>query len=81
MPQTFMIIRCVKCQMFQVKMKIKSKKWICCVCQEKQAYDNAYFTGTSVDCRHYVQRLNLTQGRIDEELIDSILRTVKQDKD
>ena len=37
MPQTFHVLRCCRCEVFQVQQEKKVKKWTCKMCGEKQS--------------------------------------------
>ncbi|KAF7408666.1 hypothetical protein HZH66_003203 [Vespula vulgaris] len=52
------ILCCYSCQMFQVHIVKKAKKWQCKVCNEKQSIRRVYFQGSGKDCRLHVQELN-----------------------
>ena len=42
MPQEFQVLRCFKCETFQVSQVKKSPKWVCKICQEKQTTKHVY---------------------------------------
>ncbi|XP_047344476.1 MRN complex-interacting protein [Vespa velutina] len=58
MSQEMNILCCYSCQMFQVHIVKKAKKWQCKVCNEKQSIRRVYFQGSGKDCRLHVQELN-----------------------
>ncbi|KAK2578929.1 hypothetical protein KPH14_011135 [Odynerus spinipes] len=58
MSQEMNILCCYLCQMFQVHIVKKAKKWKCKVCNEKQSIRRVYFQGSGKDCRFHVQQLN-----------------------
>lgn len=58
MSQEMNVLCCYSCQMFQVHIVKKEKKWQCKVCNEKQSIRRVYFQGLGKDCRLYVQQLN-----------------------
>lgn len=45
--QEFRVVRCLECQVFQVNMVKKAKKWQCKVCDAKQAVKNVHFSSNS----------------------------------
>ncbi|XP_041973874.1 MRN complex-interacting protein [Aricia agestis] len=62
MPQTFQVLKCYKCSIFQVHLEKKSNKWECKLCSEKQSIKRHYGFGTALECRGHVQKLNSMQG-------------------
>ncbi|XP_077288326.1 uncharacterized protein LOC143912810 [Arctopsyche grandis] len=58
MVQEFCILRCFRCETFQVQIVKKSNKWECKMCGIKQSLKQVYGKGTSKDCRHHAQKLN-----------------------
>ncbi|KAL2717604.1 MRN complex-interacting protein isoform X1 [Vespula squamosa] len=58
MSQEMNILCCYSCEMFQVHIVKKAKKWQCKVCNEKQSIRRVYFQGSGKDCRLHVQELN-----------------------
>ncbi|XP_049887396.1 MRN complex-interacting protein [Pectinophora gossypiella] len=66
MPQTFQVLRCYKCLVFQVHQTKKSNKWECKMCAAKQSVKRHYGIGTAKDCRLHVQKLNGIRGEMDE---------------
>ena len=42
MPQEFVLLQCFSCQMYQVHIKNKTKKFNCKVCGEKQSYRHIF---------------------------------------
>ncbi|XP_048006332.1 MRN complex-interacting protein [Leguminivora glycinivorella] len=65
MPQTFQVLRCYKCEVFQVHPTKKANKWKCKLCNEKQSTKRFYGLGTGKECRLHVQKLNGIRGDID----------------
>ncbi|XP_063393830.1 MRN complex-interacting protein isoform X1 [Cydia fagiglandana] len=71
MPQTFQVLRCYKCEVFQVHPTKKANKWICKLCNEKQSIKRFYGLGTGNECRLHVQKLNGIRADIDVTSCDS----------
>lgn len=67
MVQTFMVVRCFKCETFQVELVKKSNKWKCKVCGERQSVRQVYGKGQAPDCRRHVQKLNQMRGEKERE--------------
>ncbi|XP_063373524.1 MRN complex-interacting protein [Cydia amplana] len=65
MPQTFQVLRCYKCEVFQVHPTKKANKWKCKLCNEKQSIKRFYGLGTGKECRLHVQKLNGIRADID----------------
>ncbi|XP_017757854.1 PREDICTED: UPF0544 protein C5orf45 [Eufriesea mexicana] len=61
MPQEMNILRCSSCNIYQVHIVKKAKKWQCKICNFKQTFKQAYFKGSGKDCRAFVQKLNLAK--------------------
>ncbi|XP_053734274.1 MRN complex-interacting protein isoform X2 [Synchiropus splendidus] len=59
MSQVFHVVRCFRCQTFQVK---KVPRWSCRMCGEKQSLLKEFGRGSGADCRHHVQKLNAERG-------------------
>lgn len=67
MVQTFMVVQCVDCQLFQVQqVKKSSNKWTCKVCTTKQSVIKKYYEGQAADCRKRVQQLNMKKGELEQ---------------
>ncbi|XP_053601087.1 uncharacterized protein LOC128669892 [Plodia interpunctella] len=66
MPQTFQVLRCYKCSIFQVHQVKKSNKYECKLCGEKQSIKRHYGLGSGKECRLHVQKLNGIRGNIDD---------------
>merc|ERR1711915_975769 len=64
MPQEFQVLRCFKCETFQVSQVKKSPKWECKICQEKQSTKHIYGRGSGADCRKMVQELNMKRMEV-----------------
>ena len=63
MPQTFNIVRCFNCLVYQVDIEKKSTtKWTCKLCGSKQTLKQVYFEGESRECRDRVKQLNMMNG-------------------
>lgn len=45
--QEFRIVKCFECDLFQVDLAKKAKKWNCKVCNFQQAVKRIYFTSAS----------------------------------
>ncbi|XP_012529496.1 uncharacterized protein LOC114253701 [Monomorium pharaonis] len=58
MPQDMNILCCYSCQMYQVHIVKKARKWHCKLCNAKQSIRKIYFQGSGKDCRLHVQHLN-----------------------
>eukprot|EP00092_Neocalanus_flemingeri_P015187 GFUD01016404.1.p1 GENE.GFUD01016404.1~~GFUD01016404.1.p1 ORF type:complete len:218 (+),score=72.85 GFUD01016404.1:50-703(+) len=72
MPQEFQVLRCFKCETFQVSQVKKATKWVCKICQEKQSTKQVYSRGSGAECRKVVQELNwkrMELGTAREELL------------
>ncbi|XP_075983871.1 uncharacterized protein LOC142981683 [Anticarsia gemmatalis] len=80
MPQTFQVLRCYKCLVFQVHQTKKSIKWECKLCGEKQSIKRHYGIGTGKDCRIHVQKLNSLRGEIDELKCGQMARNQDSDE-
>ncbi|GAB6023906.1 hypothetical protein CHUAL_008642 [Chamberlinius hualienensis] len=68
MSQQFRVVRCYKCNMFQVDQVKKAIKWNCKICHEKQSTKKIYGLGSGKDCRSIVQKLNLEKGFSEEKI-------------
>ncbi|XP_076661816.1 uncharacterized protein LOC143365483 [Halictus rubicundus] len=58
MSQQMNIVCCYSCNIFQVHIVKKAKKWQCKICNAKQAFRRIFFQGSGKDCRIQVQKLN-----------------------
>ncbi|XP_014906002.1 MRN complex-interacting protein isoform X3 [Poecilia latipinna] len=67
MVQDFHVVRCFRCQSFQVQQVKKAKKWSCKLCGEKQSLLKEFGRGSGADCRRHVQKLNAMRGAKMEE--------------
>ncbi|XP_067375102.1 MRN complex-interacting protein [Channa argus] len=67
MVQEFHVVRCFKCQIFQVQQVKKATRWSCKLCGEKQSLLKEFGRGSGADCRRHVQKLNAMRGAIIEE--------------
>ncbi|XP_043982541.1 MRN complex-interacting protein isoform X2 [Gambusia affinis] len=67
MVQDFHVVRCFRCQSFQVQQVKKAKKWSCKLCGEKQSLLKEFGCGSGADCRRHVQTLNAMRGAKMEE--------------
>ncbi|XP_054879802.1 MRN complex-interacting protein-like [Poeciliopsis prolifica] len=67
MVQNFLVVRCFRCQSFQVQQVKKAKKWSCKLCGEKQSLLKEFGRGSGADCRRHVQKLNTMRGTKMEE--------------
>ncbi|XP_026041519.1 MRN complex-interacting protein isoform X1 [Astatotilapia calliptera] len=67
MGQEFHIVRCFRCQSFQVQQVKKARKWSCKLCGEKQSLLKEFGRGNAADCRRHVQKLNAMRGAMMEE--------------
>ncbi|XP_061473311.1 MRN complex-interacting protein [Rhineura floridana] len=77
MAQTFQVLRCCFCNIFQVQQIKKSKKWNCKICDEKQSILKVFGEGSGSDCRHHVQKLNLLHGEVEQASM-KMLRSVEE---
>ncbi|XP_044729597.1 MRN complex-interacting protein [Chrysoperla carnea] len=75
MPQEFHVVRCFKCEAFQVHIVKKVPKWECKICGEKQSVRQVYGKGTGKDCRLHVQKLNALRADEIPDNIDEIIVT------
>ncbi|KAM4732514.1 MRN complex-interacting protein [Anableps anableps] len=66
MVQDFHVVRCFRCQSFQVQQVKKVKKWSCKLCGEKQSLLKEFGRGSGADCRRHVQKLNAMRGAVME---------------
>ncbi|XP_056625393.1 MRN complex-interacting protein isoform X2 [Triplophysa dalaica] len=78
MAQEYHVLRCFSCQIFQVLLVKKSKKWECKVCGEKQSVIQ-FGRGAAADCRRHVQKLNYLGGDLLEENTETVLSHWEQD--
>ncbi|XP_065215063.1 MRN complex-interacting protein [Planococcus citri] len=58
MVQEFHVLKCHQCELFQVHIVKKAKKWECKVCGAKQSVVKVFGQGSAKDCRIHVQKLN-----------------------
>jgi hypothetical protein len=63
-PQTFNIVKCFNCSMYQVDINKKStNKWLCKLCGSKQTLKQVFYESDSAkDCRERVKQLNSLNG-------------------
>jgi len=76
MVQTFRVLRCYKCEVFQVDMEKKSSKWQCKMCGERQSLKQVFAKGSGVECRKAVQEMNLKRmelGRMEEQRLEAAI--------
>nr|XP_020441072.1 MRN complex-interacting protein isoform X3 [Monopterus albus] len=81
MVQEFHILRCFKCQSFQVQQVKKMNRWICKLCGEKQSLVKEFGRGPGADCRRHVQKLNAMRGAKMEEQEANIWKRVGPDRE
>ncbi|RUS76169.1 hypothetical protein EGW08_016081, partial [Elysia chlorotica] len=74
----FHVLRCAKCDTFQVLQVTKSKKWTCKLCGLKQSVIKVFGEGTGAECRHHVQKLNTLRGQADQILEEKHLINVTE---
>ncbi|XP_077428789.1 MRN complex-interacting protein isoform X2 [Vanacampus margaritifer] len=67
MVQMFQVVKCFRCDCFQVQQVKKVKKWTCKLCGEKQSLLKEFGGGSAADCRRHVQKLNAARGAMLEE--------------
>ncbi|XP_026199158.1 MRN complex-interacting protein isoform X2 [Anabas testudineus] len=67
MVQEFHVVRCFKCQSFQVQQVKKATRWSCKLCGEKQSLLKEFGRGSGADCRRHVQKLNAMRGAVMDE--------------
>ncbi|XP_040903431.1 MRN complex-interacting protein [Toxotes jaculatrix] len=67
MVQEFHVLRCFRCDKFQVQQVKKVNRWSCKVCGEKQSLFKEFGRGSGADCRRHVQKLNAMRGAMMEE--------------
>ncbi|XP_037116709.1 MRN complex-interacting protein isoform X2 [Syngnathus acus] len=67
MSQTFHVVKCFRCDCFQVHQVKKVKKWTCKLCGVMQFLLKEFGRGGAADCRRHVQKLNATRGAMLEE--------------
>ncbi|XP_049588138.1 MRN complex-interacting protein isoform X2 [Syngnathus scovelli] len=67
MSQTFHVVKCFRCDCFQVQQVKKVKKWTCKLCGVTQSLLKEFGRGGAADCRRHVQKLNATRGAMLEE--------------
>ncbi|ESO11680.1 hypothetical protein HELRODRAFT_166695 [Helobdella robusta] len=65
MASVFNVLRCYKCETFQVQQQKKTGRWSCKVCEEKQSVKQIYGSGAGYECRMHVQKLNKLKGEIE----------------
>eukprot|EP00092_Neocalanus_flemingeri_P094811 GFUD01120585.1.p1 GENE.GFUD01120585.1~~GFUD01120585.1.p1 ORF type:complete len:229 (+),score=70.41 GFUD01120585.1:51-689(+) len=85
MPQEFQVLRCFKCETFQVSQVKKATKWVCKICQEKQSTKQVYSRGSGAECRKVVQELNwkrMELGTAREELLhdQEVVESVQEEE-
>ncbi|XP_013193152.2 MRN complex-interacting protein [Amyelois transitella] len=66
MPQSFQVLRCFECSVFQVHQLKKTNKFECKLCGEKQSIKHRYGFGTGKECRLHVQKLNGIRGDLND---------------
>eukprot|EP00092_Neocalanus_flemingeri_P027344 GFUD01029656.1.p1 GENE.GFUD01029656.1~~GFUD01029656.1.p1 ORF type:complete len:209 (+),score=67.27 GFUD01029656.1:47-673(+) len=88
MPQEFQVLRCFKCETFQVSQVKKATKWVCKICQEKQSTKQVYSRGSGAECRKVVQELNWKRMELgtareelllDQEVVESVRDEIVDD--
>jgi hypothetical protein len=67
--QTFNIVKCFNCSMYQVDINKKStNKWQCKLCGSKQTLKQVFFeSDCAKDCRERVKQLNSLNGQRQEQ--------------
>ncbi|CAM8882832.1 unnamed protein product [Rhodiola kirilowii] len=68
MASTFIAVQCFQCLTMQVKMKNRSNKWSCVVCNEKQSVRKVYaHSSMAKDVRKFVQSFNMSRKSVDHQ--------------
>ncbi|XP_047190347.1 MRN complex-interacting protein isoform X2 [Scophthalmus maximus] len=80
MVQDFHVVKCFKCENFQVQQVKKVNRWSCKVCGEKQTLLKEYGRGSGADCRRHVQKMNAMKGAMMEEQEHNTWSLWEQDK-
>eukprot|EP00117_Sycon_ciliatum_P030040 scpid2278/ scgid23781/ UPF0544 protein C5orf45 homolog len=57
--QSFIVVRCYSCCVFQVQQAKKVNKFACKMCNEKQSVKKVLLRGSGAECRRCVQQLNM----------------------
>ncbi|XP_055707348.1 uncharacterized protein LOC129804239 [Phlebotomus papatasi] len=58
----FRVVKCFKCNFYQVDSVKKAQKWQCKMCGENQTLQTEYSRGSAKDCRLQVQKLNIANA-------------------
>eukprot|EP00949_MAST-11_sp_MAST-11-sp1_P001492 g1492.t1 len=65
---TFLVLRCFSCEAFCVQQAVKTKKWRCKICGEKQSQRKVYARSEAAkECRKVCQEYNRLRGEREEE--------------
>ncbi|XP_061644552.1 MRN complex-interacting protein isoform X2 [Phyllopteryx taeniolatus] len=80
MSQMFHVVKCFRCDCFQVQQVKKVKKWTCKVCGEKQSLLKEFAGGSGADCGRHVRRLNAGRGAASEEAAARSLRKRQEEQ-
>ncbi|KAL9665266.1 hypothetical protein QQ045_020681 [Rhodiola kirilowii] len=68
MAPTFIAVQCFQCLTMQVKMKNRSNKWSCVVCNEKHSVRKVYaHSSMAKDVRKFVQSFNMSRKSVDHQ--------------
>eukprot|EP00300_Choanocystis_sp_HF-7_P001968 c11552_g1_i1.p1 GENE.c11552_g1_i1~~c11552_g1_i1.p1 ORF type:complete len:289 (-),score=48.58 c11552_g1_i1:39-905(-) len=72
----FVVVRCFKCNMFQVTQEKKQglkAKFTCAVCHEKQSFRRMFAKSEQAkNLRNVVMQMNMAQGEIEQQLDEEI---------
>ncbi|XP_061541131.1 MRN complex-interacting protein isoform X2 [Phycodurus eques] len=80
MSQMFHVVKCFRCDCFQVQQVKKVKRWTCKVCGEKQSLLKEFAGGSGADCGRHVRRLNAGRGAASEEAAARSLRKRQEEQ-